>query len=63
MQMDVQLLSAESLQPCDEGLLTFPLDGYKKPRSDNLRWHTSADVRHGPKFTGEVLFHQTRFAA
>jgi hypothetical protein len=51
------------LQPCDEGLLTFPLDGYKKPRSDNLRWHTSADVRHGPKFTGEVLFHQTRFAA
>ena len=63
--MNVQLLLRQSLQPCDEGLFTLAFNSNKESRAcfDDLRWHGSADMRHGPKFPGEVFFHQARLAA
>src|SRR5208337_5510516 len=52
-------------QPLDEGLFTLALNSDKESRADfeDLRWHGSADMRHSPKFAGEIFFHQARFAA
>ena len=65
IQMNMQLLPGQYLQPDEERLFAFALDRHKKPRPflDSLRRHSSADMEHGPRFAGQVFSHQAGLAS